>query len=286
MSDDQNPAGSSAGDETLRDDLRDFDAPLPDEVRPEPEAPDEPEQAAGEEQPETSAQDGADAPPQEDDRSRSARRREQRKRQIAEEKEKALAAEKQAEAASKKLEAIKAAASSDTPPREEDFEDFQEFQIAKVIHAERRRLSGEQEAAATEEQKQAQAAHDAAVKAQWNARVEEAKAEFADFEAVAYRPDMQVSPAMVEVIRSSEKGPALAYHLGSNLPEAARIAALPPTQAAYELGRIEAALSAPKPRTKTKAPPPVRPVRTSGAALEKSPAEMSNEEYRRWRRGK
>ena len=92
-------------------------------------------------------------------------------------------------------------------------------------------------------------------------RLEEAKEKYADFDQVAYNPNLPITDAMAETIRASEIGPELAYHLGSNPKEAERIAKLSPFLQAQEIGRIEAKLAAEPPVKKTtSAPAPIRPV--------------------------
>ena len=92
-------------------------------------------------------------------------------------------------------------------------------------------------------------------------RLEEAKEKYADFDQVAYNPNLPITDAMAETIRASEIGPELAYHLGSNPKEAERIAKLSPFLQAKEIGRIEAKLAAEPPVKKTtSAPDPIRPV--------------------------
>lgn len=73
------------------------------------------------------------------------------------------------------------------------------------------------------------------------------------------------NPQLAEVLMTSDHGPAVAHYLGSHLDEAAQIAALPPHLAAAAVARIEARVSAPKPKPVTKAPSPV-PTVSGGAA--------------------
>lgn len=97
---------------------------------------------------------------------------------------------------------------------------------------------------------------------------EEVRAKYDDFEQVAYNPNLPITTAMAETIRSSEIGPELAYHLGQNPKEAERIAKLTPFLQAKEIGRIEAKLVAEPPVKKTSsAPAPISPVtaRASGS---------------------
>jgi len=60
----------------------------------------------------------------------------------------------------------------------------------------------------------------------YHEREEEARAKYDDFEQVAYNPKLPISNAMAETIQASDIGPDIAYYLGSNPKEAARIAAL------------------------------------------------------------
>lgn len=100
-------------------------------------------------------------------------------------------------------------------------------------------------------------------------REEEARSKYDDFEQVAYNPKLPISDAMAETIQSSDIGPDLAYYLGSNPKEAARIAALKsPILQAREIGKIEAKIaSEPVLKRTTSAPPPIAPIsgRGSGA---------------------
>jgi hypothetical protein len=141
----------------------------------------------------------------------------------------------------------------------------------------------------------AQRAH--AAKAQhetFQSRVEAAKAEHADYEAVAFHKDLPVTVVMGDAIKDSELGASILYELGKNPDEAARIAKLSPVAQVRELGKIEARLEAAKaakadsseePPTKklaiSKAPAPIRPL-GSGAATSSKPnlETMSLREYR------
>jgi hypothetical protein len=102
-------------------------------------------------------------------------------------------------------------------------------------------------------------------------REEEARGKYDDFEQVAYNPKLPISNAMAETIQASDMGPDIAYYLGSNPKEAARIASLnSPILQAKEIGRIEAKIaSEPVLRKTTSAPPPIAPIsgRGSGYAV-------------------
>lgn len=99
-----------------------------------------------------------------------------------------------------------------------------------------------------------------------------------DYEEVVSRDDIEISPAMGQAMLNDEDGPALAYYLGQNPDEAARILKLSPFKAAAELGRIAARLNT-KPAVSTK-PAPLTPLKTGSAnASRKGPNEESMEEY-------
>jgi hypothetical protein len=112
-----------------------------------------------------------------------------------------------------------------------------------------------------------------------------ARDKFADYDVVARNPNVPITPAMAEIIRDSDVGPDLAYHLGKNPTEAARIAALPSTRQAVELGKLEARVTAPKPLPK-QPPAPVNPVSGIAAGGTKDPGEMSMAEFKAWREAK
>lgn len=110
-----------------------------------------------------------------------------------------------------------------------------------------------------------------------------ARERFADYDAITRNPSIPITPAMAEIIRDSDVGPDLAYHLGRNVTEAARIAALPANRQAVELGRLEARITAPKPLP-ARAPAPVQPVSGIAAGGSKDPGSMSMSEYAAWRK--
>lgn len=131
------------------------------------------------------------------------------------------------------------------------------------------------------EAKQEVAAAIAAVKAEqtksqseseWKSRIEKASEAMPDFEDKvllgAQRGDWACSQEMGEALRVSDKGPELAYHLASNPSEAARIYRLSPALQLMELGKLEAKLAQPKPKTVTSAPEPVPQARGSGGKFQ------------------
>lgn len=98
-------------------------------------------------------------------------------------------------------------------------------------------------------------------------REEQAREKYDDFEQVAYNPKLPITQVMAETIRASDVGPDVAYYLGANPQEAARISKLSPFLQAKEIGKIEVKLTDSPPTRKTSsAPAPIKPVtaRASG----------------------
>lgn len=108
-----------------------------------------------------------------------------------------------------------------------------------------------------------------------------------DYDSVVNNPSLPITPMMADVIRESDVGPEVAYHLGTNPQEAARIASLPHHRQAAELGKLEVRLSQPAPKAPTPPPPPPPPATVAGiaAGLNKTPEEMSMSEFIKWREG-
>jgi hypothetical protein len=143
-------------------------------------------------------------------------------------------------------------------PKLEDFGfDDARYQTAQLdyIREEARRTAQQETAEALKR------ARDAETRAQRTQQFKTREAEFAaradDYYDVVYDPSTPISEPMAEVIGESEHGAALAYHLAKNPELARKLYALPPIQAAREMGRIEARFAEPAPRpVVTNAPPP------------------------------
>ena len=78
----------------------------------------------------------------------------------------------------------------------------------------------------------------------YHEREEDARGKYDDFDQVAYNPQLRITDVMAQTIQSSEVGPELAYHLGTNPKEADRISRLAPLAQAREIGRLQAKLAA------------------------------------------
>lgn len=134
-------------------------------------------------------------------------------------------------------------------------------------------------------------------KAQRDASFQVRSQEFAktaeDYEDVTIRNvRLPITDAMAEVIKESEEGPALFYHLGKNPDVAAKIAQLPPIVAARELGKIEAKLAFEREKAKekpvSKAPQPAPKIEGGNPAFTIKPDSadsdaLSDEDWTRLR---
>jgi hypothetical protein len=89
-------------------------------------------------------------------------------------------------------------------------------------------------------------------------------------------------PMLAEILMTSEHGPLVVHHLGTHLDEAVQLAAMPPHMRIAHVARLEARLSAPKPKPVTNAPAPV-PTVGGGASASKDPERMSVEDWMAWR---
>lgn len=143
-------------------------------------------------------------------------------------------------------------------------------------------LQAQQEAKDTErktaEQKAQTDKHNQEVADAYSERKTKFMDDHPDYEELVESDDLKISIPMSQVILNDEDGPAIAYYLGQNPDEAARISKLIPVKAIAELGRIAARLNA-KPTVSTK-PAPIKPLNSGSApATRKSANEESMEEY-------
>lgn len=163
-------------------------------------------------------------------------------------------------------------AAPEGPPREDQFESYEDYEQARIDYAVEQRL-----------QKVRQEEQRSTVLRTYEERAAKLRETATDYDLVVNDPTLKITPVMADVIRESDVGPAVAYHLGTNRAEAERIAALPAHRQAAELGKLEARLSAAPeaPKAQTRNPPPAPPRTVSGlsAGLPKDPEDMSMSEY-------
>lgn len=108
------------------------------------------------------------------------------------------------------------------------------------------------------------------VEATFAEREDAARDKYDDYDEVTRSDHVPITSAMADTIKLMEKGPDVAYYLGSpaGLEDARQIAKLHPLKQAQALGRIEDKLaSAPAPAKPTSAPDPISPISRAGGTV-------------------
>lgn len=172
--------------------------------------------------------------------------------------------------------------SDDGPPQREAFDSLEDYLEAKAEWKVEQKFKERDARAETEAKQREERARAERAEATWAERAAKAVEQFADFEDVVLREDLVVTAAMAQVIKQSDNGVEVAYHLGKHPAEAARIAALDPVIQVYELGKLAASL---KPETKpvSKAAQPIEPVRGGRSGNNDLYSAESFEQYRKIR---
>ncbi len=132
-------------------------------------------------------------------------------------------------------------------PKPEDYEDHDEYMRASIKYGVSQGLA---ETKATEEAGKKvtdQAQNERKISKQYEASAEKHE----DFEEIALNPSLPINQTVVDAAMGDNFAEIL-YALGKNPDEAARIASLPPLQAAREIGKIEAKITATPPKPKPK----------------------------------
>lgn len=167
-------------------------------------------------------------------------------------------------------------------PKLEQYNSIEEYLDALADHKASQKfdhLAKEREAKESQTRQQQEVAklHESYTK-----QTEQARQAYGDFDDVVQDPDLPISQAMAEAIMRSTNGADVAYYLGKNPDQAARIASLDPFSAAVEIGRIAATVVRPQPRKASSAPPPIQPVGARATPVT-DPDKMSADEWMKWR---
>jgi|TARA_R100000501_G_C2617596_1_gene111082 hypothetical protein len=173
-------------------------------------------------------------------------------------------------------------------PKEDDFEDYSQFQTAQAKYVADVAANTAYERLSTETANQTaaqQQAEDQRVlegkKKAFDENVESKRANFEDFENVAYGHQF-MDLDLANQIFDMDKGPEVAYHLGAHLDEAQRIFSLDPVSRARELTKLEFQVEALKPKKVSDAPDPINPL-GGQEKVSKNPDEMTTDEWLAWR---
>lgn len=180
------------------------------------------------------------------------------------------------------------AAQEDPEPQEEQFQDYGAFVKAQARWEARQEFKALEAAKEQKAKEEATKAAEEKVEQTFKSKVEEFKAKTPDFEDTVRNPDLRISKVMYEAMRETEVGPQIAYHLGKNPQEAARIAGLSPIAAIKEIGKLEAKFTkepAPTVQTKTISDAPEPPSIVQGTASgQKDESKMTDTEwYAHWK---
>lgn len=274
MTDEQTPA-PEAGDEVVADEAVTYPKPGEDD-----EGQVETQPAEGEEKSD---------PEDEEKKSKSQERRERRKAEQDRLRTEAIEADRRAREAEDRLKRHQEAARNLPKPKQADFPDYEEYQAAlsayhSIVAQDRRELQTLEEAARAEaEQAQRVQQQQKSEAAQnWAAQREEAVQRYSDFDVTVSNPNLPISAPLAEMIQGSDVAADVAYHLGKNPDIARDLSGLDPVSMARAFGRLEAQVSAPKPKPVSTAPAPITPVRPKATPV-KDPEKMSPSEYRAWR---
>jgi hypothetical protein len=168
---------------------------------------------------------------------------------------------------------------------------------AATAEAEAARVSSER-ARQEEDQTRALTAEQERIRTEWSDKRTKAMETYPDYAEVAERDDLQITMPMAQAIAVSENGPDIAYHLGKNVKEADRIAAMVmPGQVfpqghpqagqpvpdygrqMFEIGKIAATLAMARKSSVSKAPDPIKPTGSRQAATPVDPEKESGDAY-------
>lgn len=149
--------------------------------------------------------------------------------------------------------------SSAGKPQIGQFENFEEYTEALAKWTVESRIKEAERAfnERTQKERNAQSLRE------FNERAEKTRAKYPEYDDLFERAS--ISEAMVPSILESENGPDIVVYLGKNPDVARRLYNLNPTQAAREIGKIEAKLDdLLQSKTVTEAKPPLNPVKPKG----------------------
>lgn len=170
---------------------------------------------------------------------------------------------------------------SDKPPSIADFDyDLDRFTAAMTQYAAKQARAEVEQSFTTKVQQERQQS----AQRSYEERAAKYAADHPDFDKAVddLSRTVRFSPELIEAVSVSDHGPAVVHYLAQHLDEADSISRLPAHLAALKLGRIEAQVSAPKPKPVTKAPNPA-PTLGGGAAASKDPERMTTDEWLAWR---
>lgn len=215
--------------------------------------------------------------------------RAERRRQAAERSKQELeTARREADAARQALERIKSAGSLPDRPKPEDFETDLEHFAADAVWQQSKAVADREAAQAEQQVKDASEREAQARNAGFSAQVDalaEIVPDMRDKINVAVNAPVNISQEVSDLIMGDDDAAHILYHLGNNPDALKSLDGASPIQAAMQIGAMKSQLitkQAPRAKAST-APAPLNRVKGSGKA-QRSPHNMSPEQYREWRK--
>ena len=196
------------------------------------------------------------------DEKRGSRRFERR---ISQAIRRAAEARAEADILRKQIEELKKPQAPQDPgaPRIEQFDDVEKYAEAREKYAREQ----ERKSVEAERQTKARQAEMTNLQASWEKKADRGEDKYEDWDEVV--GEMKPDSVMAVAIMDEDNAEDIAYHLGKNLEEAKRIAALPPRSQIREIAKLGVKLTAEppmKPKAPSKAPAPINPVAGTKAA--------------------
>ena len=146
-------------------------------------------------------------------------------------------------------------------PKLENFENYDEFLIAKATF----RIEHQQQQREFERKTQE-------IEGKFQEAIKKGQGKYSDFMEVLNNPSFRQTSAVAFAVKNSDMADDLAYYLGTHLDETYKLNTLDPLSAAREIGRIESKISiaSEKPKETKKisqAPEPVKTVKAQGSPV-------------------
>jgi len=171
-------------------------------------------------------------------------------------------------------------------PRRQDFDDPYDYEDARDDWSDRRNAAG-MERRLAEKEREKRAAEIASAEQQclavladgYRVRRDRFVEDHPDYPEIAESDALRVTDTMAALIARNPNGPAVAYWLGKNVAEAARIAQLDATSQAAEFGRLTALVGTEPPAVRRTSPAPVQPRDGQGRYVGTGRGEESMEAY-------
>lgn len=175
-----------------------------------------------------------------------------------------------------------------TPPKREDFEDYDAYVEAVADHRADVKIA---KWVADEAKKSGQTETEKRIN-DLSTKIDEGYILYPDFEDVAKDPTVPITMLVRDILAEIDHPADVAYYLGKNRTEAIKIAHMTPFRAHAEILRIEAEAVRARPNPSVNphkvvsgAPPPIKPG-GSHEVIGKDPNKMTQKEYEAWTKEK